>query len=252
MKINIKYFTSKPSKNGTRYYWQPTKKLRDAGWQIKRLSNNRDQAAFEAYEQTKKLAAWLCGSGKIDNTIRADKTISALLDDFLISSAFKKLATNTQKLYRNGSKIIKNEIGHATFNTITASDVTRLKEKFETKTPGKALCVISTGQAAMSWAIRSGYSGAPKTLDLNPWSKQRVKRVKTSVTIWTPAQVDMMVTAADKIDPSIGHAILLMDWFGQYPSDIIAMTWAIYLEGSFYFKRKKNRQSDFGAGFASA
>jgi hypothetical protein len=239
MKINIKYFTEKPSKSGTRYYWQPTKKLRDAGWKIKRLSDNKDQAAFEAYEQTKKLGLWLSGEGKIDNTIRADRTISVLLDDFLTSAAFKKLATNTQKLYRKGSKIIKDEIGHATFNQIIAADVTRLKDRYEPKTPGKAQCIISTGQAAMSWAIRSGYTGAPATLDLNPWAKQRVKRPAADVSIWLPDQIDLMIETADKIDPSIGTAILLMEWFGQYPSDIIDMKWNIYKNGTFSFKRKK-------------
>jgi len=239
MKINIKYFTIKPSKNGERYYWQPIKDLRDAGWEIKRLSNNKDQAMFEAFEQNKKLAAWQAGNAKIDNGPVLNKTISALLDDFIRSPEFTKLADNTRKLYIKGSKIIKAEIGHATFNTIIAADVTRLKDKFETSQPGKAQCIVSTGQAATSWAIRTGYPGAAATLDLNPWAKQRITQRKKPVEIWSPAQIDLMVTTADDIDPSIGTAILLMEWFGQYPSDIIEMTWPIYVAGCFYFERKK-------------
>ncbi len=239
MKLQIKYFTKKPSKTGLRYYWQPTKKLRDAGWQIKRLSDNEEQAAFEAYEQTKKLAAWLSGSGEIDNKVKTDKTMSALLDDFLASDHVSKLAANTIKLYKTGAKAIKADIGHATFNTITAAEVTRLKNKYELTLPGKALNMVITGQAAMSWAIRSGYPCAPATLDLNPWHKQRIKRKNRAMTIWTAGQVDLMIKCADQVDPSIGTAILLMEWFGQYPSDIIEMKWNIYKDGLFNFDRKK-------------
>lgn len=239
MNLHIKYFTKKPSKDGWRYYWQPTLRLRNLGWKIIRLSNNEDQAAVEAWKQTQKLAEWESGSGAIDNHIQVNKTISALLDDFLVSGHVSKLAANTIKLYKSGAKAIKKEIGHATFNTITAADVTRIKDKYEASLPGKTQNMIITGQAAMSWAIRSGYAGAPATLDLNPWAKQRVKRKKRDLSIWTPEQVDMLIKAADKIDPSIGTAILLMEWFGQYPSDIIEMKWNIYKEGVFTFVRKK-------------
>ena len=99
----------------------------------------------------------------------------------------------------------------------------------------------------MSWAIRTGYTGAPTTLDLNPWAKQKLSCNAKEARIWTAEQIDAIVHHADtvpapggKLLPSIGTAILMMEWLGHYPADIISMMWSNYKNNQFTFKRQKN------------
>ena len=235
--MRVKYFVTKGTAQHSRHYWQPSKALIDQGWNIERLDGNRDIALGQAFALTQKLTKWRMDNASDTNVMITTK-FHDLLATWVASPEYDGLSTGTKKFYRAGLKSISTAFGPIDIQKITSAMVNDLKHKFHNQ-PGKAAQVIRTGQAATSWAIRHGYAGAPKTLDLNPWAKQKLESYSATIEIWSKEQIDLMVTIADRIDPSIGTAILLMEWLGHYPQDIIKLTWACYKSSTFKFKRQK-------------
>lgn len=239
--MRVKYFVTKGPASKPRHYWQPSKSLIARGLNTERLDDDLDIAMGQAFALTQRLSKW-----RLDNMSEVNATTATKFHDLLTawisSQDYVGLSSGTKNFYRSGLKPILSAFGTMDSQKITSAMVNDLKNKFSHQ-PGKAAQVVRTGQAATSWAIRAGYAGAPKTLDLNPWAKQRLDESKAEPVIWSGSQIDHMVNIADEIDPSLGTAILLMEWLGQYPGDIIALTWSCYKNTTFRFKRKKTGAS---------
>jgi len=253
MKNATRFLVTKGSDNAPRHYWQPTAQYRLAGWVTVRLDKKNALALGQACTLNEQLDKWLQDQNSIIPNGKAvainphQDSTACLIKAWQSSAAYTALAAATRKYYKTGVKYIIAEIGTKVVGNITPFDLQGLYNKL-THQPGTAAQVVRTGQAAWAWAIATGYSGVPVIKGSNPWGFIKLPTDHKSATLWASADVDAMVKAADTIPdengvlmPSIGTAILMMEWLGHYPQDIIKMRKDNLKNCRFIFRRKKTK-----------
>lgn len=74
MQDTIRYLREKKNRNGScRYYWQPSRKLEDAGWLTVALPPERSLAIEAAHRENAKIDAWYAAGRPRRETARADR-----------------------------------------------------------------------------------------------------------------------------------------------------------------------------------
>lgn len=250
-----RFLVTKGSASAPRHYWQPTAKYKQDGWITTTLSKDYATALGEAYKLNERLDKWIADNNSIKPNgarsceARFTTTIAALLAAWQQSHEFIPLAIATKKYYRTGIKHITDAIGSSSSYALTVPTTAALHQHYAHQ-PGTATQLVRTGQAAWSWAISTGYDGAPAHKSGNPWSCIKLDTKSDRAQLWTDEDIDAMVFAADTMPdengilmPSIGTAILMMEWLGHYPQDIIGLCMSNFIKNIFTFNRIKTSTS---------
>lgn len=220
-RIKIRHLVAKHQKGHTLYYWQPPKKLREAGFLPRRLAsdtNDLADAICEAERLNAEVDAWRGGTAIHEP---APETIPWLVKLYQRSPDYQDKAPKTQITYDNCLKVIEGwsaKAGHPPITTISRRAVFAFRDTMA-ETPFMANLVISVLRLLLSFAVDRGL------LDTNP--ARNPKRLKTPArhVVWTP---EAERTFLDHADDTMGLAYLLGAFTAQRQGDILAMTWPQY------------------------
>jgi integrase len=250
----IRYLITQPGPAGglPRHFWQPTAKLRAAGFATQRVPLNwqvfTDAAGLEAaaiaraQDLNAELDAWR-ESRALASVAPPPPPGSRTLHDLIVlykqDKAFTTLAPATQRGY--GQCIAKLETwgGDAPLRVIDARRVQALKDALES-TPAFANAVVRVLRLLLEFGRRQSW------ITVNPAMRPGLAGTEPSGLIWPAAAIGVFVAAADRMGlHSIGTAVMLNDWLGQREADVLQMTRSVLRNGTLWV-----RQSKTGAGVA--
>ena len=251
--MKIRHLVSMPGRDGlTRYYWQPSKSLRAAGWTAQRVpadwANYRNPVALEgaAIAAAQALNASLDARRVVAEpaVVRlrpavAQRTLGDLIQAYQASQDWIRLAEQTQRGYRKCLVKLQLWGGDAPVRTIDAARIQKLIEALRA-TPAYANAVARVLRLLLEHGRRHGW------LDVNPALRPGLTSTAPTGLIWPRAAVTVFAAAADELGRhSIGTAILLNEWLGQREGDILRLPRHVLRNGALWI-----RQSKTGAGVA--
>ncbi|MEE9395286.1 MAG: site-specific integrase [Planctomycetota bacterium] len=251
--VKIRYLVQKPGRDDvTRRFWQPSPKLRAAGWPPVSLRDahggwlNLADAMAAAEEINTRVDAWYLGlaDGAPMEVAAApgDRTLGALIDVYERSPEFKGLAPRTRKDYAGYNRRIDAWGGERPAISLTPKTCKSLYALIaKDGTTSAARHVTLHLQTLLTWA--RGEDWFPNNWH-NPAAKLKLPAHKAARgKLWTRAMVDHVVANADRMGwHSIGTAIIVNEWMGQNPVDLLALTRAQFDSGRFQVTRTKTRE----------
>lgn len=235
-KIKVRYFISRTSKNKSpKYYWSPNAALKQAGWKIRRLSDDYATAIAQAQTINKDVDRWRAGVIKEPSTVTRG-TVDYIIKKYKESREYKDLSPRTQKDYDIYLRLISDWSGEEQAVTITSQAVNTLYENMAKATPAKASYLIRVLRLLFSFAERRSIT--PK--NTNPATNMRISTKTKKQSIWESEDVELMVKKADEMGYfPMGTAIMLNEWMGQRAGDIRKMTMNDYKCGIISITQSK-------------
>lgn len=234
--IEIRYFAKRPRGNrnggGFRYFWQPSKSLIAEGWKMMRLSDDEVEAMRQAEQKNRELDDWR--AGRITSpTTESMGTVDALISLYLNSRDFAEKKPSTKRSYLQALKIIREWAGDQPARAITPNAVRELYEALAHKR-AVGNKVIRTLRLLMEFARRHDL------VKDNPATRPGIKDRSSKGKLWPHESVALFTTTADAMgDHAIGSAILLNEWMGQRPGDVLSLKRAQYHSGGIWIKQAK-------------
>jgi len=268
--MKVRYFTTRPGRNGPRYFWQPAAALQAQGWKLERLPDDKPAAVARAEQLNAELDAWRAGS-PLSSSSRADggvapptevgqasraaaggarshnlkpyvqpRTMAHLIRDYEKSRFFTEKAPATRDSYKLNMKIIEAWAGDFQVAAIGPARVQKLYESLYKATPSKASHVVAVLRILLQHAVRlewvrSNAAEKPGTVG-QPFAGK----------LWPQDAVDLLVEVADRKTAaypqgrsSIGTAVLVNHWLGQREADVLKLTRAAYRDGTFFITQNK-------------
>lgn len=246
--IKVPYFVEKRGRDGPRYFWQPSKNLRSAGWYPRRLPIAEGDALQEARRLNDELAKWRKGE-QTDEMAPATGgrrkikpgSIDHLILLFKQSRRWAKLALATQRSYRQCLTKLSDWCGDVPMINLRRGQVQDWYEQNYERTPAFTNAVMRVGRTLFKFGLDK------EKIRVNPFEKPGLIGTAPRLRIWSPEEIDAQVAAGDALGrPSIGDAVLMGYYFGQRQGDVIHMPWLRYQAANGIW-RIKIRQSKTGA-----
>lgn len=233
MDIKVRFLTTRPGKDGPRYFWQPSRALIAKGFRLTRLPD--DLSAAIAAAETLNAGLDDVRYAFPTQPAPAIRTMTMLIKAYGTSDDFKNLAASTRRVYQQALDRIEAWCGDAPVLAIDAMRVQKFKQSMK-PTPTFANACVRVLRLLLEHGRREAW------LKINPATNPRLFAIEASGMIWPRAAVEAMVIAADKLGmPAIGTAIVLGEWIGQREGDILAMPRAIYRDGVLLINQAKTR-----------
>lgn len=238
--ITIRYLTSRPGRNGKkRRFWQPSKALQDAGWKIRRLSDDIETAMVEAQRYNSDLDEWYAGTRGAPTTAKAG-TVEALVHMFKNGHQWKSIRPKTQVSYDYAFRIILGWAGDSPVAALSPRLVEKFYHSMAAKTPSKAATCMRVLRLLLEYARRQDM------ITTNPAAKLGIKSTAKKGDLWSPEQVQHMVNTADAMGLfSMGTAIFLNEWMGQRKGDLTRIPLSSYRAGGIYIRQSKTGAEAF-------
>lgn len=171
--------------------------------------------------------------------VKPDGTLQSVLNKYLASPIFLKLADKTRKDYRKHIRAIEEEFGDFPLAGLsdarTRGEFLEWRDEIGLTNPRQADYRFSVLARVLSWAVDRGF--APT----NPCKKPgRLYRSERADSIWTPLDEK---TFYDRAPKHLHLPLMLALWTGQRQGDLLALTWAGY-DGKFIrlTQKKTNRR----------
>lgn len=237
--MKIRHLVEKPGRTGPRFFWQPSKALRKAGFKPARLPDERAQAIAKAEALNAEIDRWRMGEGEPGSAHLAAHvqpgTMADLIRRYKESRKYQSKAAKTRAGYDWFLKIVEAWAGPDPVSDIDVQDVQELYETYRDKTPVKAVALVRVLRLLLAFAVRE------KLIAQNPASKPDLETSKAFTgRLWPREAVQMFVEAADEMGrPSLGTAILIAWWTGQRQGDVLRLTRAAYRGGVFHVTQSK-------------
>lgn len=261
-KRQIRYLVGKRGAGGiTRWFWQPSKALRNLGFRTIRIAPSDvtpwgkappGQVCDAADLWNDRLDAWKKGRGPHpfdDDNPEAQPTqkrrhkaskpgsIDALITRYRASRDFLKLAASTQKMYRENLDIISEWAGDLHVLELDVEMALDFYDELHPVTPTKANHVMSILRLLYSFARRRGKT---ERVLHNPFTSLGLEWTRSKPRIWTPEEIDVFAWHADKLERwSAGTAVILNEWIGQREGDVLALGRGVYRDGGLRFTQSK-------------
>jgi Phage integrase family len=223
--VKIRYLVEKRQKSRTLYYWQPARVLRASGFEPRRLAertNDLADAVREAEELNRQLDAWRAGQGR--PPIQPG-TMPWLVKLYRADERYTSLAALTQKGYDQHIRVIEQwsaRAGNPPLATISRKACKAFYKSMTAK-PAAATAAMRVLRILLAFAVDEG------EIERNPAEKMRLKGSPPRHQVWTPAQIDTFVAAAETEGrSSIGLAVRLGAGLGQREGDTIRLSWTAY------------------------
>jgi hypothetical protein len=231
-----KYVTKRRRRDGTlRFYfqvpewmrpdnWPPYIRLPDAVGEMFRQAELLNQRMVAERSGTP-LAAWPEGS------------IPHLLAEYHKSESYRALRPKVQKLYDFSARHIVEwsaKAGHPHVRTLRRKIIRNFLNTFEA-TPTKR------HETYKFFRILLGFAVEQEELEVNPVLNMRFKIPEPEVLIWTEAEVDAIVAAADAQGFGyVGDCVLIQHEIGQRHGDCLRLEHGKdYADGVFQFRQSK-------------
>lgn len=246
----IRYFVEKPGRDGMRFFWQPSEKLRKQGWRPKRLAvaagNERMAAIHEAEGINKALDSWRAGDPLPDCMIDVPAgqsrpgTISALIDEFKAWMDGSDLQPITRRGYGIWLEVIRTWAGDTPVQQLTRQAVIDLYAELKPAAHAKANAVLRVLRILLNFAKDR------ERIKENPAAAIKMVATKSRDAIWPDHAIEAFVKLADAAGrPSLGTAVMLAAFTGQRQGDLLRLTRAKFIGGRFRLRQgKTNRWVD--------
>jgi integrase len=238
--MKVRHLVVQRREDGTaRTYWQPSTELRAAGWRPMRLPDDVGDAIRKAEEMNAEVDAWRDGAlaahappaAKARARQHPTGSLSALVEDYRASEAWRRLAPRTRRDYGWCLDLIEAWAGDQPARAITPKAVQafyegllrrvegRGRNRRVIETPSKAAAAVRVLRLLLEAGKRLGY------VRDNPASRPDITIAPArEPRIWTPEEVRQMAAVADAMGwRSVATAILLNEWIGQREGDVLRL-----------------------------
>lgn len=234
-KINIRYLTTYRGKRSRpRYFWQPSKTLRRAGWRLSRLPDEPIAAAATAERINEAVDRWRAGQGSLETP----PTITVLVGSYRASRFYEVLKPETKRGYDRWLATIAEKFGDLPVASLREAHVQQLYDWYRHDTPTKAVAIVNVLHLLLAFAQRKGF------VTVNVADNPGLIMPRPKPMIWSPQAVQAFVAAADaRRRPSLGSAVCLNEWLGQREGDLIRLTRAAYRDGCLHIVQAKTSQA---------
>jgi len=236
--VKIPYFIEK---SNNRFYWQPGKALREAGWRPETLPKDRTLAIERAQELNTKVQQWRHNSNVVLPSVDIAQigTMDWLMRVYKRSNDFKKLAPKTKKGYDQNMEEISKWFGDEIIVKITPAQIKRKYEHRRQEAPSWAQAIIVMMRILYKFAASENIVKP----DFNPAKAvtvQKPRSVKTEADLWTHEDVAAFVRTADAMGyHSVGTAVMLNAYLGQRSGDVINWQKSYYKNGAIDYVQSK-------------
>lgn len=237
------------AKGATKYFWQPSSKLRAAGWRSERLSDQLPAAIGRAERINAALAAWQSGEGPAEapaadpapgvtlapaNPRAAAGTLDALILDYKRSRHWQPLRPRTREFYEHNFRWISAWAGDKPVIALRPKMVGTFYDELRARTPAKANAVLRVLRLVLEYGVRQEW------LPSNPARRPAMVATPPRQTIWPSDAVEAFVARADKMGrAAVGDAIILAVDLGQRQGDVRLIRRSQYAEGRFVLRQQK-------------
>lgn len=235
MKIRIPHLVVKPGRGGqARHYWQPSAKLRAAGWEPVTLSADLAVAIAEAKQWNAKVEAWRQGAPAATprEAKRAIKkfarreTVRELIEDFK-EDRWPHLEARTRKQYQSALNAIDTWAGDQPLAFITAdrcrvllASLAKPAAAGEEDRLHRAAGIGRVLRTLLQWAVTN------ERLAQNPMGLVKIREPKPRTQLWPDHCIEAFIAMADAAgEAAIGTALLLAQDTGQREGDVLGLTW---------------------------
>ena len=252
--LSIPYLICRQGAAGAlpRYFWQPSSKLRAAGFRPARVPANWSEfhdgdllqaAAIAAARglNADVAAAQAAGPSPASSNLPppALRTLGALLQAYQASTAHAGLREATRARYGRRIATLAAWGGTLPVRSIDGARVQALAASVGS-TPALAVDLVAVLRLVLEWGRRNGW------VTVNAAIRPGLAGSEPGGVIWPAEAVTAFVATADRLGwHSVGTAVLLNSWLGQREADILAMTRGALRNGALIV-----RQSKRGAGVA--
>lgn len=237
--VKIRYLVERQrTRRPTRYYWMPTKKLQDAGFLPRRLSDNKSEAIAQAEEHNLRLDHWYQG---IEPQIarQATDTLAALDDLFQRDESFRLLKERSQRDYLYAIRYALAWAGDERPADLTIRVLKAwYRDQCDTRGLANARNAIAALRRLLSFAREEGW------ITENPALRLRVKSPPSRARVWTMAERDAFCRAALAAKrPSMALAVMVGWCLGQRPADLRVLAWTAYDGQTIALRQAKTDQA---------
>lgn len=248
-KGRVRHFVELPGAAGPRWFWQPSSKLRAAGWRARRLPGpTLGEALAQAEDVNRELDAWRANAQQGRRPPRPPAgTVAALIADYRASRWWEALAPATRREYGWALEAIGQWAGDQPVRAITPPAILawhaalarrvegRGKARRVVETPARAMAAVRVLRLLLQVGVRLGHvpTNAAAQLGL------AVRRQREPV-LWTPELLAHMVATADALGwRSQGTAMLINAWAGQRQADVLAFPAWQAADGALVLRQSK-------------
>lgn len=229
--------TRKNADGSLRYYWDPSKQLRQKGFSCITLPAHYGEAVRTAADLTK--SAKNSQDKSQDAMGREIKLFNDLCTKYLTSTEYLTARPNTRYQYKSALGQLAQIFGSTPLSSFTAADISSYHSKVFKQFPAKA----NQHLAIMSLI----FSYARLNIDFpfkNPAEKLKKPNLTPRQQLWPLDLVRQCVDAADTLGlRDLGTAIWLGHEIGQRPGDLCALTWGKYNQGRLLIQQIKTGAS---------
>lgn len=160
--------------------------------------------------------------------------LATLIDEWISSPEFKKLAERTQRDMRKWLAVVSADLGDLEVKALKATGARNTlltwRNRYQ-KTPRTADHLLSAVAQVLKWARDNGKTDADPLQD---WP--RLYSVDRSHVIWTPAEIERICLHAE---PELQRAVLLAAYTGLRQGDLLRLTWADIGDATITRKTRK-------------
>lgn len=231
MKIGLETIdclVQKRGRGGTvRHYWDPSPRLRQAGWKTLTLPNDLSAAIVAARARNREVAEWQDGAAKpaaVEKFIKA-----ATLGHGIKRYRAEKLSTHSKKAQKADNsplKRLEEWAGDQPMSWITRDRVRKLRDAMcpggaGTAGHSPAFKTLKKGRELFAWFVREGI--LPENTP-NPFAEHGLVEPDPRQIVWEPDDVDAICAAADALGlHSIGFAVRIGTYTGQREGDLLLL-----------------------------
>jgi integrase len=213
-KMSVPYLRSTPSG----FYWEPSRKLRAAGFAPEALGKNAVAAVSRARDLNLQAESQSPPSNRDPHHV-AEGTIAWLIRQWQRSPGWGDLAPETRKSYGAAFKAIEVWCGHYEPRAVTRKAIKAWQRALE-RDRGQAIAnvILLRLHRLMEMARDDGL------LEYNPANKLRLRKVGGNQEPWPREDIETVRAQAISMGrPSIALAVLLAANLGQREADIIKL-----------------------------
>lgn len=198
------------------WYWQPTKKLKEAGFNLMRLSDVKSEAYIQAERINADVDAWRKKGAEPNKG-----TMGWLRRVYTQDDAFKNLKPRTRSDYiKQIEAILAWTKPHRPVASLTPKVIKAwYLEKRDQHGERQAKYRMQVLSILMNFAITEG------VITINPCKAVKVKTPKPRSQLWEREDIDAILKVAPRV---VRRAILLALYTGQRPGDVLKMTYHDY------------------------
>lgn len=216
------------------YFWQPSTKLRRAGWASEALGKDLDTATDRARARNKEVDAWRAAGkparGSLSQQIPHGPTSRALPGTVGALIALYRKSTdfptkpNTVRSYNYALGYLEKWLGPIPVRQVSPRMAKERYARLKTTAPAMAANLMRVARAMFSAARTLSEPQSPLFVRDNPFRELKLEGSEPSGIRWTRAERDTMCAAAETLGfHSIALAIRVNWWLGQREADVLAL-----------------------------